>query len=190
MAKTGIMPDGTTTTLPLIPEADMRNFNMNYKDWAPEPWKSMKMPNGPFGMPMSGPSPAPIIRLSHALSGLDIMMERAMNMDLEKDDVEISFKSVKSLLWNGLSPVSEAQWQAKGLDERENIEEAMAIIRQVIDIFHYLRTPEIQGQLRSTHNKIWMEIKIFQDACNGLRTSKGESEPDFSMTLLWEEFMR
>lgn len=189
-ATTGIMPDGSTTTLPLIPHADFRNFSTDYKDWATEPWSSMKMPSGPFGLAMSGPSPAPIIRLSHTLSGLDVLMERAMNMSLKKDDVDISFKSVKSLIWNGLPPVSDARWRAKELDERENIEEAMAIIRQVIDVFRYLRKPEIQGQLRSTHNKIWLEIDIFQDACNSLRTTKGEPKPDFSMTLLWQEFVR
>lgn len=89
-----------------------------------------------------------------------------------------------------MAPMTDAQWQAKGLDKSENIQEAMAIIGQAIDVFRYLRKPKIQGQMRSTHNKIWTEIDVFQDACVGLRTSRGEPRPNFSITNLWDQFVR
>jgi hypothetical protein len=73
-------------------------------------------------------------------------------------------------VWFGAAPVSDARWRAKGLDAEDNIEEALAIIEQVIDIFKYLASPDIQGGLRHIHNKVWAEIDVFQDACNAVCT--------------------
>jgi len=60
--------------------------------------------------------------------------------------------------------VSHARWRAKGLDEQDNIEGALSLIRQVVDVFQYLTETEAQGELRNTWNKIFLEIDIFQDA--------------------------
>lgn len=91
-------------------------------------------------------------------------------------------------VWLGIAPVSEARWRAKGLDAIENIEEALAIIQQVIDVWIHLAKPEIQGDLRHINNKVWAEIDVFQDGCNAVRTSKGEPVPAHSLTKLWEVF--
>lgn len=88
-----------------------------------------------------------------------------------------------------MPPMSDAQWKAKGLDERDNIEEAMATIKQVIEVFKYLRSPEIQGRMSTTHNRTWVEIDFFQDALNALYQSRGQARPAHSLTLLWEEFI-
>jgi hypothetical protein len=86
--------------------------------------------------------------------------------------------------------VSDARWRAKGLDAEDNIEEALAIIEQVIDIFKYLASSEIQGGLRHIHNKVWAEIDVFQDACNAVRTTRGEPAPSHNLTKLWQEYTK
>lgn len=86
-------------------------------------------------------------------------------------------------------PMSEAQWEARSLDEPENIQEAMAFIRQAIDVFRYLRNPVTQGELREAYNTIWCEIDIFNDAIRNLSASLNESEPPSNVTWLWQEFV-
>ena len=92
-------------------------------------------------------------------------------------------------IWFGMSPMTAAQWKARQLDDREHIEEAIAVIRQVIDVFKYLRSPQIHGQLRRIHNNVWCEVDVFQDAINNLSASNGNAEPPFNMTWLWQEFI-
>jgi hypothetical protein len=84
--------------------------------------------------------------------------------------------------------MSDARWKARGLDEEGNIGEALAIIQVIIDVFDNLRLPEVQGQLRHIFNKVWVEIDVFQDACNAVRTSRGEPAPEWSLTKLWQEY--
>jgi hypothetical protein len=90
----------------------------------------------------------------------------------------------------GIAPVSDARWRAKCLDEQDNIEEALAIIQQVVDVFEYLRKPEVQGKLRDIYNKIWAEIDIFQDAINAVYTACGEPVPEWSLSKLWQEYTK
>ncbi len=86
-------------------------------------------------------------------------------------------------------PVSDAQWRAKGLDEKDNIEEALSLIRQVVDVFQSFAETDTQGELRNTWNKIFLEIDIFQDACNAVRTARGEALPAHNLSSLWREYM-
>ncbi len=95
---------------------------------------------------------------------------------------------LKYQVWFGIAPVSDARWKAKGLDEEAHIEEALAIIQQTIDIFDYLRSPEVQGNIRHIFNKIWADIDVFQDACNAVRRSGGEAAPEWSLSKLWQEY--
>lgn len=89
-----------------------------------------------------------------------------------------------------MPPISDEKWRAKGLDERANIEEAMALIQLIIDIFTYWKQSKVQGNMRSTHNKIWTEIDVFRDALNALAASCGEAAPNFNITKLWERIHR
>ncbi|OZJ06593.1 hypothetical protein BZG36_00644 [Bifiguratus adelaidae] len=184
-AMSGNMPGDLKTELPLFPQEGMKYFSQKYAEWAPEPFSQLPGPQGPFGSLANVSSP-PVVRIMHIMSGLDDLL----NLRMSEHTVERSFKCVKSKIWLGIAPVSDARWCAKGLDEEANIEEALAILQQVVDVFDYLRKPEIQGQMRNVHNKIWAEIDIFQDACNAVRTTKGEPAPDFSLTKLWQEYVK
>jgi hypothetical protein len=86
--------------------------------------------------------------------------------------------------------VTDAEWRERNLDDRENIEEALAIIRQVVDVFDYLREPDVQGRLRDGHNRIWAEWDIFQDAVNAMCEEKGEKGPEWSLSNLWREYIQ
>ena len=91
-------------------------------------------------------------------------------------------------IWYGMPPIPEARWKELKLDDERNIEEALATIQLVIDVFDYLRTPEIQGKLRHVYNKIWAEIDVFQDACNAVHTSRSDAIPTWNLTRLWEQY--
>lgn len=94
-----------------------------------------------------------------------------------------------SQIWFGLAPMTEAQWQSKRLDEQENIEEALAIIEQVIDVWKHLCSPTVQGDIRHVHNKLWAEIDVFQDAINAQAAAAGETV-DFNLTNLFHQYIR
>lgn len=64
----------------------------------------------------------------------------------------------------------------------------MAIIQQAVDVFKHQLKPEIQGEMRTTHNRVWTEFDVFQDALVALRSQNGESAPDFSIAKLWQEY--
>jgi hypothetical protein len=83
----------------------------------------------------------------------------------------------------------EARWKSKELDKEENIEEALAIIEQVVDVFKYLSKPSIQGEIREKHNKIYTELDVFQDACTGLWQTRGSEPPPVHLTRLYGDFM-
>lgn len=84
--------------------------------------------------------------------------------------------------------MSDALWASKELDKEENIEEAMAIIQQAVDVFKRQLKPEIQGEMRTTHNKVWTEVDVFQDAIAALRSRNGEPAPEFDIAKLWLEY--
>lgn len=88
-----------------------------------------------------------------------------------------------------MAPVPDARWSSENLDGQDNIEEALAIIQQVVDIFAYLRSPPIQGTLRDMHNLIWVELDVFDDALQALYAGKGQTPPDWKLSKLWKEYV-
>ncbi|KAK0122479.1 hypothetical protein ONS95_010710 [Cadophora gregata] len=181
------MPGGNRTEFPVFPHSEMPFLAQKYEEWAPEPFNKLPAPQGIFG-PASPVSPAPMIRWMHILGGLDDIVAMAFSGQMFSTNVERSFKVVKTKVWLGIVPVTDARWRAKGLDATDNIEEALAIINQVVDVFKHLAKPEVQGDLRNINIKLWAEIDVFQDACNAVRTTKGEPAPEWSLTKLWETF--
>lgn len=85
--------------------------------------------------------------------------------------------------------MSETQWASKNLDDQDNIEEALAVIELVIDVWKHLCSPKIQGDIRHVHNKLWAEIDVFQDAINARASARGE-QPEFNLTALWHEYIK
>jgi hypothetical protein len=163
----------------------MHYFSTKYAEWAPDPYASIPGPQSVFGN-VGVQSPAPIIRIMHSMSGF----EDIFNMALDPETLERSFVCTKTKLWFGMEPMSEARWRAKALDAHANVEEAMAQIQVVVDVFQYLATTTVQGKMRQSHNKIWTEIDVFQDALKARATAAGQPAPNFSITALWEEFIR
>jgi cytochrome c556 len=87
-----------------------------------------------------------------------------------------------------MPPMPDALWTSKELDKEENIEEALAIIQQAVDVFKHLLKPEVQGDMRTTHNKVWTEFDVFQDAIVALRAKNQEAAPEFNIAKLWQEY--
>lgn len=85
--------------------------------------------------------------------------------------------------------MTEAQWKSKGLDEQDNIEEALAVIELVIDVWKHLCTPKIQGDIRTVHNKLCAEIDVFQDALAARAAANGETI-EYNFTQLFHEYIK
>lgn len=88
-----------------------------------------------------------------------------------------------------MAPITEARWKSKDLDKQANIEEAIAIIEQVVAVWKYLCSPKVQGDIRHAHNKLWTEIDVFQDALAAHASSSGETL-GYNFTALWHEFIK
>ncbi|TVY24854.1 hypothetical protein LHYA1_G007228 [Lachnellula hyalina] len=199
-ATTGNFP-GKKTELPLWPAEEMQYFSKKYSEWAPKPYSELPGPAaGPFGA-MGGESPPPIFRVTLAMTSMGDMFSKlfqfaGQNLSpeevarrLSSADKGPSFNITKSKIWFGVAPVSDALWKFRGLDDEANIEEALAILRSVVDVFDYWRQPEVQGKLRDVFNKVLLELDIFNDAIHALRAERGEAVPDWSISRLWEEYV-
>ncbi|TVY17060.1 hypothetical protein LARI1_G004498 [Lachnellula arida] len=199
-AKTGNFPR-KKTELPLWPAEEMQYLSKKYSEWAPSPYSELPMPaSGPFGA-MGGESPPPIFRVTLAMTSMDDMFSKLFQFAgqnispeevrrrLSSADNGASFNIMKSKIWFGVAPVSDALWKSRGLDDETNIEEALAILRSVVDVFDYWRKPEVQGQLRDVFNKVFLELDIFKDAMNALRAERGEAVADWSISRLWQEYV-
>ncbi|KAF4611369.1 hypothetical protein G7Y89_g15644 [Cudoniella acicularis] len=200
-AQSGDFPGNKKTELPLWPASEMEFFSKKYAEWAPPPYSELPVLGGPFGN-MPGQSPPAIFRVMNIMSGLNDIMDDALEFarsgapassigpGLAAKDIERSFKLFKTKVWFGLPPVSTAHWNAKALDHEDNIEEALSILQAVVDVWDYYRTPTIQGQLRNTFNKIFVEMDVFQDASNARHSVQGERVPGWSLGKLWQEYVR
>ncbi|TVY43403.1 hypothetical protein LOCC1_G004573 [Lachnellula occidentalis] len=199
-ARTGNFP-GKKTELPLWPAEEMQSFSKKYSEWAPKPYSELPMPaSGPFGA-MGGESPPPLFRVTLAMTSMDDMFSKLFQFAgqelspeevgrrLSSADKGASFNILKAKIWFGVAPVSDALWKSRGLDDEANIEEALAVLRSVIDVFDYWRKPEVQGQLRDVFNKVFLELDVYKDATNALRIERGEAVPDWSISRLWQEYV-
>jgi hypothetical protein len=89
-----------------------------------------------------------------------------------------------------MPPIPDCHWKAKNLDHENNIEEALSVLQSVCDVFEYWRRPDIQGSLRDVHNKVFVELDVFQDAMNAYYTHRGERPPAWSVSKLWQDFVK
>ncbi|OBT91099.1 hypothetical protein VE02_00135 [Pseudogymnoascus sp. 03VT05] len=183
-ASSGRLPNGSLSPLPLFPAPELARLARPYAEWAPKPFSELPAPALVPGFPGVGVSPPVMIRAAHVMSGMEEIARGVVGREVER-----SFRVVKAKVWFGIAPVTDVEWRERSLDDRENIEEALAIIRQVVDVFDYLREPDVQGRLRDGHNRIWAEWDIFQDAVNAMHEAKGEKGPEWSLSQLWREYI-
>ncbi|KAH8657081.1 hypothetical protein BGZ60DRAFT_416733 [Tricladium varicosporioides] len=199
-AQSGDFPCDRRAEIPVWPASEMELFLKKYAEWAPSPYSGLPSPAGPFGN-MPGPSPPAMFRIMNIISGLNDIMDDAIDFamsgastdtigaNINAGKVERSFKLLKTKIWFGLSPVPLAHWNTKNLNHVSNIEEALSILQAVIDVWEYLRQPKIQGQLRNKFNKIFIELDVFQDASNAYHTQRGDPAPTWSISKLWQNYI-
>ncbi|OBT69812.1 hypothetical protein VE03_00969 [Pseudogymnoascus sp. 23342-1-I1] len=184
-ATSGRLPNGAPSPLPRFPAAEIARLARPYAEWAPKPFSELPSVALVPGVAAGGVSPPVMIRVAHVMGGLDEVVKGVVGREVER-----GFRVVKAKVWFGIAPVTEVDWRERSLDERSNIEEAIAIIRLVVDVFEYLREPDVQGRLRDGYNRIWAEWDIFQDAVNAMQDEKGEERPEWSLSKLWQEYMQ
>ncbi|KFY56833.1 hypothetical protein V496_06624 [Pseudogymnoascus sp. VKM F-4515 (FW-2607)] len=183
-ATSGRLPNGALSSLPHFPPPEIARLARPYAEWAPKPFSELPSLALVPGIVASGVSPPVMIRVAHVMSGLDEVVRGVVGREVER-----SFRVVKAKVWFGIAPVTEVDWRERSLDEMSNIEEAIAIIRLVVDVFQYLREPNVQGTIREGYNRIWGEWDVFQDAVNAMQDEMGEKRPEWSLSKLWQEYM-
>ncbi|CAG8981881.1 hypothetical protein HYALB_00013961 [Hymenoscyphus albidus] len=197
-AKTGEFPGNRNTELPLWPADQMQYMSIRYVDWATAPYTQIPAPGG---------VPGDFIARAFENIGLgpktpEQIAARMKSMDLARSPkllgTRVPFSPTckthpsgsHQWVWYGLSPMSDAHWKAKGLDEECHIEEALSVLQSVVGYIEYTQRPNIVGKRRNAFNKICGKLGVFQDACNALHATRGQRMPGWDLTKLWQEYIR
>ncbi|KAJ5676717.1 uncharacterized protein N7477_002350 [Penicillium maclennaniae] len=96
-------------------------------------------------------------------------------------------QSLKSRLWEGISPLSDQRWQEKELHLRENFDQACQQLSAVVAVFEYLNTHQVQENLRVTFNLIHDLCETLETVINKRRTETGAEH--VNVADLWTMYM-
>lgn len=111
---------------------------------------------------------------------------------------------LKSRLWEGIMPLSDAAWRERGLDLPANFPQACQLITGVVEVFQYLDEPRVRDALRTTYNLIYDHLLDFERAVNAKHAAdiaasgdnkdkddKDKSQPvaPIQIAALWAEYM-
>lgn len=98
-----------------------------------------------------------------------------------------NIQSLKSRLWEGITPLSDQRWQEKELHLQENFDQACQHLSAVVAVFEYLNTKQVQENLRVTFNLIYDLCEALETLINERRTETGAEH--VSVTNLWTMYM-
>ncbi|KAJ5578669.1 uncharacterized protein N7459_007633 [Penicillium hispanicum] len=95
--------------------------------------------------------------------------------------------SLKSRLWEGITPLGDQRWEENGLHLSGNFESAFQHISAVLAVFEYLNAPQAREDLRTTFNLIYDHWETLDTLLNRRRTRMG-AHP-ISVANLWTMYM-
>ncbi|KAL4924970.1 uncharacterized protein BDV17DRAFT_294917 [Aspergillus undulatus] len=95
--------------------------------------------------------------------------------------------SLKSRLWEGVTPMSDQRWEEEGLHLEENFDQACQHLSAVVAVFEYLNGREVQESLRETFNLIYAHWEELDRQINAQRAKNG-TDP-ISLASLWTAYM-
>ncbi|KAJ5314578.1 MAP kinase kinase PBS2 [Penicillium atrosanguineum] len=98
-----------------------------------------------------------------------------------------NIQSLKSRLWEGITPLSDQRWQEKELHLQENFDQACQHLSAVLAVFEYLNTQRVQENLRVTFNLIYDLCEELEKVINKRRTETGVEL--VSVASLWTMYM-
>ncbi|KAJ6120972.1 hypothetical protein N7523_005252, partial [Penicillium sp. IBT 18751x] len=125
-------------------------------------------------------------------NGLSIMNRIMVCVGSHEDSSRLcgvgkNIQSLKSRLWEGITPLSDQRWQEKELDLRENFDQACQQLSAVVAVFEYLNTHQVQENLRVTFNLIYDLCEALETVINKRRTETGAEH--VSVANLWTMYM-
>ncbi|KAH8705377.1 hypothetical protein BGW36DRAFT_367440 [Talaromyces proteolyticus] len=98
-----------------------------------------------------------------------------------------NIQSLKSRLWEGITPLSDQRWQEKGLHIPDNFHEACQHLSAVVAVFEYLNIRKVRQNLRETFNLIYDHFETLDTVLNQQRTENGAEH--ISVASLWTTYM-
>lgn len=124
--------------------------------------------------------------------GMSIMDRVMIRIGSDEDSARLcgvgkNIQSLKSRLWEGITPLSDQRWQEKGLHLPENFEEAFQHLSAVVAVFEYLNAQQVQENLRVTFNLIHDIWESLDKVLNQRRTETGADH--ISLANLWTIYM-
>lgn len=124
--------------------------------------------------------------------GMSIMNRVMTRIGSDDDSARLcgvgkNIQSLKSRLWEGITPLSDSRWQEKGLDLPENFEEAFQHLSAVVAAFEYLNAQQVQENLRVTFNLIHDIWESLDKVLNQRRAETGAEH--ISLANLWTIYM-
>lgn len=189
-ASNGYFPGGHRVLEKLMPKETVVELSKPYREWAPPSFWRLDMPC--------------ILRVMTKATGLDNIMSMIVT---STPDLDINVNYMKSRvcstiatswsivlkilqIWEGVQPIPQCRWDIKKLDDRSNIEDALAYMTMVVDVFKYIAKPEIQGAIRDANNSIVVEFSIFMDAMVAANAEKSQAAPDYDLSKLYMTYMK
>ncbi|KAH7133726.1 hypothetical protein EDB81DRAFT_805026 [Dactylonectria macrodidyma] len=169
LVSSGLLPDGTQTSLPLPTFEEMMKMMEPMSTWAPAPYNQ---------------------------SDVSTMHSMSVRIGSHEDPTRLVTISkelhfMKSRIWDGIVPMSERRWKDLDLDHPDHFAIACQFIVAVINVFHYLNHNIIKDHLRETSNLISDHLKDFDEALNATRkaASPDGSYEHISVAGLWHEYV-
>lgn len=98
-----------------------------------------------------------------------------------------NIQSLKSRLWEGITPLSDQRWKEKSLHLPENFDQACQHLSAVVAVFEYLNVPRVQKNLRVTFNLIYDRWEELDKVINQRRAETGADK--VSVANLWTLYM-
>lgn len=98
-----------------------------------------------------------------------------------------NIQSLKSRLWEGITPLSDQRWQQKELHLWANFDQACQHLGAVVAVFEYLNAQRVQENLRVTFNLIYDLLEALDKVLNKRRTETGADH--VSLANLWTMYM-
>jgi hypothetical protein len=169
-ATTGLLPDSTQSSLPLLTIEEHGLLYTPYHRWAEGPTKITDTSCQDALSPLFG---AP-----HEGTGLSVSPYA---------DFPARLMPLKAKMWEGMAPMSRDRWLQKKMDDPANYRNLMDLTKDILGIFRWWNLDSVQNSMRAGFNFLVDKHVEFAVAVNDRREKNGHPEK-LDLAALWAEY--
>lgn len=161
----GMLPNGRTTSFPLLREDELHLMGEPYKNWAPEPWNKVEY------------------------SLLDKVFTEFFGNYHSGIYIPARLQPLRARLWAGMVPMSGGRWKEKRLNDPKNFQQFHDLMMDILQIFLFMNNERTQDILRTWFNWLAREYGFFESAINLRREDLGIKDR-MNIKEMWAEYMQ